>query len=79
MRLKKVHRVIEFDQEPWIEAYIRMNTEIRRGARTEFETNFYKLINDSVFGKTMENLRNRVEVKLVRKMLFFGFVPQIVL
>ena len=78
MRLKKVHRVIEFDQEPWIED-IRMNTDIRRGARSELETNFYKLINDSLFGKTMENLRNRVEVKLVRKMLFFGFVPQIVL
>ena len=66
MRLKKVHRVIEFDQEPWMENYIRMNTEFRKQARSDFETDFYKLMNNSVFGKTMENLRNRVDVKIVR-------------
>ena len=66
MRLKKVHRVIEFDQEPWMEPYIRMNTEFRKQARSDFETDFYKLMNNSVFGKTMENLRNRVDVKIVR-------------
>ena len=66
MRLKKVHRVIEFDQEPWIEPYIRMNTEFRKQERSDFETDFYKLMNNSVFGKTMENLRNRVDVKIVR-------------
>ena len=66
MRLKKVHRVIEFDQEPWMEPYIRMNTEFRKKARSDFETDFYKLMNNSVFGKTMENLRNRVDVKIVR-------------
>ena len=66
MRLKKVHRVLEFDQEPWMEPYIRMNTEFRKQAKSDFETNFYKLMNNSVFGKTMENLRNRVDVKIVR-------------
>ena len=66
MRLKKVHRVIEFDQEPWMEPYIRMNTEFRKQAKSDFETEFYKLMNNSVFGKTMENLRNRVDVKIVR-------------
>ena len=66
MRLKKVHRVIEFDQEPWMEPYIRMNTEFRKQAKSVFETDFYKLMNNSVFGKTMENLRNRVDVKIVR-------------
>ena len=65
MRLKKVHRVIEFDEERWMEPYIRMNTEFRKEAKSEFETNFYKLMNNSVFGKTMENLRNRVGVKIV--------------
>ena len=66
MRLKKVHRVIEFDQEPWMEPYIMMNTEFRKQAKSDFETDFYKLMKNSVFGKTMENLRNRVEVKIVR-------------
>ena len=66
MRLKKVHRVIEFDQEPWMEPYIRMNTEFCKQARSDFETDFYKLMNNSVFGKTMENLRKRVDVKIVR-------------
>ena len=66
MRLKKVHRVIEFDQEPWMEPYIRMNTDFRKQAKSDFETDFYKLMNNSVFGKTMENLRNRVDMKIVR-------------
>jgi len=66
MRLKKVHRVLEFDQEPWMEPYIRMNTEFRKEAKSDFETDFYKLMNNSVFGKTMENLLNRVDVKIVR-------------
>ena len=66
MRLKKVNRVLEFDQEPWMEPYIRMNTEFRKQAKSDFETDFYKLMNNSVFGKTMENLRNRVDVKIVR-------------
>ena len=66
MRLKKVHRVIEFDQEPWMEPYIRMNTEFRKQVKSDFETDFYKLMNNSVFGKTMGNLRNRVDVKIVR-------------
>ena len=58
--------MIKFDQEPWMEPYIRMNTEFRKQARNDFETDFYKLMNNSVFGKTMENLRNRVNVKIVR-------------
>ena len=66
MRLKKVHRVLEFNQEPWMEPYIAMNTEFRKQAKSDFETDFYKLMNNSVFGKTMENLRNRVEVNIVR-------------
>ena len=66
MHLKKVHRVIEFDQEPWMEPYIRMNSEFRKQAKSDFETDFYKLMNNSVFGKMMENLWNRADVKIVR-------------
>jgi len=66
MHLKNVYWVIEFDQERWMEPYIRMNTEFRKEAKSNFETNFYKLMNNSVFGKTMGNLRNHVDVKIVR-------------
>ena len=48
---------IELDQEPWMEPYIRMNTEFRKQAKSVFEIDFYKLMNNSVFGKTMENLK----------------------
>ena len=67
MRVTKVHRVLEFDQSPWMEPYITMNTELRKKAQTDFERDLYKLMNNSVFGKTMENQRKRVDVRLIRK------------
>ena len=66
MRLTKVHPALRFDQSPWMEPYIQMNTELRKKAASGFEKDLYKLMNNSVFGKTMENLQRRVDVKLVR-------------
>lgn len=65
--LKKVSRVLKFNQSPFMASYIEKNTEYRTQATNEFEKNFFKLLNNSIYGKTLESVDKRVDIKFVTK------------
>ena len=65
MKLKKIHRILKFEQSEWMRPYIYFKTQKRTISNNEADKNFFKLMNNSVYGKTMENLRKRIKIRVV--------------
>ena len=76
MIVDKVHVIISFKQSKWLEKYITFNTQNRNQAVNDFEKDFYKLLNNAFYGKTMENVRNRLKTKFVKKNDFRKIIKQ---
>ena len=66
MKLKKIHRILKFKQKDWMKPYIDFNTQKRKEATNEADKNHFKLLNNAAYGKTMENMRKRIKIRIVK-------------
>ena len=66
MKLKKIHRILKFKQKDWMKPYIDFNTERRKEATNEANKNHFKLLNNDAYGKTVENMRKRTKIGIVK-------------
>ena len=67
MKLVNIHRVLSFTQINWLKKYVDANTEKRKGSKDLFSQNLYKLLNNCIYGKSIENIRKRINVKLINE------------
>ena len=66
IEVKKIHRILKFKQKDWMKPYIDFNTQKRKEATNDADKNLFKLLNNAVYGKTMENLRKRIKIRIVK-------------
>ena len=76
MVVEKIHNIISFRQSGWLEKYINFNTQKRNKAKNDFKKDSYKLINNACYGKTMENVRNRLKIKFIKKDVYREIIKQ---